>query len=74
MSSTSSSCFRFVPPHCGQASGALRATMGCGQPGLPSDPWQYHTGMRWPHQSWREMHQSRMLDIQCPYTLVQRSG
>jgi hypothetical protein len=26
---------------------------------------QYQAGMRWPHHSWREMHQSLMLVIQC---------
>ena len=36
-----------------------RATRGS----LPSAS-QYQTGMRWPHQSWREMHQSRMFSIQ----------
>ena len=25
----------------------------------------YHAGIWWPHQSWREMHQSWMLSIQC---------
>ena len=35
----------------------------------PSGP--YQTGMRWPHQSWREMHQSRMLSIQSKYAALQ---
>ena len=35
---------------------------------------QYHTGMRWPHQSCREMFQSRMFSSQCTYTPSQRSG
>ena len=35
---------------------------------------QYHTGMRWPHQSCREMFQSRMFSSQLTYTASQRSG
>ena len=31
---------------------------GCGKTAGP-----YHAGMRWPHQSWREMHQSWILRI-----------
>ena len=30
--------------------------------------------MRWPHQSWREMHQSWMFRIQSKYVFVQVSG
>src|ERR1700761_5533770 len=30
--------------------------------------------MRWPHHSWREMHQSLMLVIQCMYVFVHDSG
>ena len=35
---------------------------------------QYQAGMRWPHQSWREMHQSRTLYIQFRYVFEKRSG
>src|SRR5271163_3129533 len=56
VSSTSSSCLRAL---AGlfiffAASSTLRATTT-----LPSA--SYHAGIRWPHQSWREMHQSRTL-------------
>src|SRR5262249_35431604 len=35
---------------------------------------QCHAGTRWPHQSWREMHQSRMFSIQLRYVFSQFSG
>ena len=38
----------------------------CGRVAGDGDAWQAlqcHAGMRWPHQSWREMHQSWMLVI-----------
>ena len=35
---------------------------------------QYHTGMRWPHQSWREIGQLRMFSIQWAYVLTQPRG
>ncbi len=35
---------------------------------------QYHTGIRWPHHSCREMHQSRMFFIQLEYVFSQRWG
>ena len=58
VSSTSSSCFRSVQPHLGQELGSCSATM--------SSPHcaQVQAGMRWPHQIWRLMHQSRMLSSQ----------
>ena len=43
---------------CARASASLRATYT-----LPAS--SYHAGIWWPHQSWREMHQSWMLLIQC---------
>ena len=36
--------------------------------------WQYHAGIRWPHQSWREIFQSRMFSSQSMYVLLKRSG
>jgi len=57
VSSTSVSCVSCPDPQRGQVVGASRATMAS----LHSP--QYHAGTRWPHQSWREMHQSRMLYI-----------
>jgi hypothetical protein len=57
VSSTSSSR-RSAPPHFGQPSRSSRETWT-----EPSAS-QYHAGMRCPHQSWREMHQGRMLSIQ----------
>ncbi len=38
------------------------SSFGPTQTTCPSGP--YQTGMRWPHQSWREMHQSYMLSTQ----------
>jgi len=35
---------------------------------------QVQAGMRWPHHSWREMHQSRMLIIQWKNVFDQLSG
>ena len=55
VSSTSSS-WRTGPPQAGQA-----LEIGAAHLILPQrSASQYQTGMRWPHQSWREMHQSRM--------------
>ena len=67
MSSVSSSC-RTAPPHVGQASGSSTATMVSGHAS------QYHTGMRWPHQIWRLMVQSRMFSIQWKYVRSKRLG
>src|SRR5690242_151430 len=49
------------------ASPASRATKM-----LPAS--SYQAGMRWPHQSWREMHQSWTLASQLLYQAVQCSG
>src|ERR1044071_8258207 len=54
-------------PHLLHALGVSRATV------MPPQL-QYQAGMRWPHHSWREMHQSRMLVIQCMYVFVHSSG
>ena len=67
VSSTDSSCLSFVPPHLGQARGASRDT-------IISPQSQYHAGMRCPHQSCREMHQSRMFSIQLKYVFSYRCG
>jgi hypothetical protein len=42
-----------------QRVGVSIATVWCWQAS------QYQTGMRWPHQIWRLMHQSRMFSIHC---------
>src|SRR5690606_33056793 len=68
VSSTSSSC---VSPACRQGahlSGSTSATVTFLQLA------QFHAGIRCPHQSWREMHQSSMMFIQCRYVLVHDSG
>src|ERR1035438_10599442 len=57
VSRTSVSWLRLRDAQRGQRSGVSRAT-------TISKHWaQCQAGMRWPHQSWREMHQSRMLYI-----------
>src|SRR5690606_39247840 len=67
VSSTSGSWVSSLLPHSGHDEGSSIAANWC--------PWpQVHTGIRWPHQSWREMHQSRMFSIQCKYCLLNRSG
>ena len=58
VSSTSSSWCRSVDPHLRQLAGASSCTMSSPQ------AWQVQAGMRWPHQIWRLMHQSRMVSIQ----------
>ena len=68
MSSTSSSCLSSAAPHLGQAAGTARATVISAH--LP----QYQAGMRCPHHSCREMHQSRMLCIQWKNVFDQLSG
>ena len=52
----------------GHLSGAVRATV------ISPQSAQYHTGILWPHHSWRLMHQSRMFSIQLKYVRVKRSG
>src|SRR5216110_1096994 len=50
-----------------RASFSLRATKI-----LPCS--SYHAGIWWPHQSWREMHQSWMFSSHCLYTVAHISG
>src|SRR5450830_915819 len=68
VSSTSGSCCSFAPWQAEHSVGSSIETM------ISPQSSQYHTGIRWPHHSWREMHQSRMFSIQLKYTLVNRSG
>src|SRR5215469_5472069 len=68
VSSTSGSCVNFPEPHLGHAFGASRATT------ISLQSPQYHAGIRCPHQSWREMHQSRMLRIHSKYSVRRVSG
>jgi hypothetical protein len=79
VSSTSSS--RARPPcqpaarACASASSSLRATNtvpSC--TARPSASALYQAGIWWPHQSWREMHQSWMFSSQWLYVEVQFSG
>ena len=58
VSRTSGSCLRPPESQPVQDSGSSTATMTTSQPS------QYQAGMRWPHQSWRLTHQSRMFSIQ----------
>src|SRR5690348_3618564 len=70
VSSTSGSCVSALPLHLAHAAGGSTATVSAPHAASP----QYQTGMRCPHHSWREMHQSLMLVIQCMYVLVHDSG
>ena len=58
----------FLEWHASHSQASVRETVI-----WPQSP-QYHTGIWWPHQSWREMHQSRTLFIQLRYVLAKRSG
>ncbi len=51
VSSTSVSRVNSADPHSAHTDGVVSSTVRC-----PSG--QVHTGSWWPHQSWREMHQS----------------
>src|SRR6266403_135507 len=68
VSSTSGSWRRFSSSHCGHVFGSSRRTI----------VWpffaQYHAGMRCPHHSCREMHQSWMFSIQEKYVFSQCAG
>src|ERR1700741_2651159 len=68
VSSTSESCVSFDEPHFVHFAGVSRATM------IALQSPQYHAGMRCPHQSCREMHQSRMLRIHSKYSVRRLSG
>lgn len=56
--------------------GPTTAGMRCASPTTQQPPLTththttsaHHTGMRWPHHSWREMHQSLMFSSQWLYT------
>jgi hypothetical protein len=56
--SRTSSSWRTGPPHVGHAVSGVRETWT-----EPSAS-QCQAGIRWPHQSCREMHHGRMLSIQ----------
>ena len=56
------------PPQRGHAVRSVRDT--CMEPSRP----QYQAGIRWPHQSWREMHQVRMFSIQWEYVFAHPGG
>src|SRR5207245_4129334 len=77
VSSTSGSWINSCPPQFGQCVGGVLATIGLASKGMtqvPSglvdskisalQPLQYQAGIWWPHQIWREMHQSLMSRIQ----------
>src|SRR4051794_35541594 len=67
VSSTSGSWRSAVLPHVAHAVGSSRPTIVW--------PWsQYHAGMRCPHQSCREMHQSWMFSIHAKYVFSQCAG
>src|ERR1700739_3480228 len=68
VSSTSGSCVNFPEPHLEHAFGAPPATM------ISLQSRQYHAGIRCPHQSCREIHQSRMLRIHSKYSVRRFSG
>ena len=68
MSRTSSSCLSWAAPHFAHAAGVVRATV------ISPHLSQVQAGIRWPHHSWREMHQSRMLCIQWKNVFVHASG
>ena len=58
VSRTSVSRVRCAAPHLPQEVGSSMATM------ISPQSSQVQAGIWWPHQIWREMHQSRMLCIQ----------
>ena len=58
VSSTSGSRWMWVLPHFSHTVGSWRETVMWPQSS------QYHTGIWWPHHSWREMHQSWTFSIQ----------
>src|SRR5258708_39592886 len=63
VSSTSGSCVSLLEPHFVHFAGAWRATI------ISLQSPQYQAGMRCPHHSCREMHQSRMLRIHSKYSV-----
>src|SRR5258707_13985701 len=63
VSSTSGSCVSLLEPHFVHFAGVWRATI------ISLQSPQYQAGMRCPHHSCREMHQSRMLRIHSKYSV-----
>src|SRR3990172_5692105 len=78
VSRTSGSWISSPPSHREQADGGSAETMGCAERDIRSERSsspstsviasrsqrrQYQAGIRWPHQSWRETHQSRIFRI-----------
>src|SRR5579871_4615343 len=68
VSSTSVSCSMRADEQCAQAAGVSRDTVILWQSA------QCQAGMRWPHQSWREITQSRIFSIQWKNVFSQLSG
>src|SRR6266849_9721071 len=68
VSSTSSSWRKSLPPHLSHAAGRSSATIGS----LHRS--HQYAGIRWPHQSWREMHQSWRFRIHAKYVFSQNFG
>src|ERR1700722_17479871 len=68
VSSTSGSCVILPEPHFAHFVGVSRDTM------ISLHSLQYHAGIRCPHQSCREMHQSRILRIHSKYSVRRLSG
>ncbi len=68
VSRTSVSCVISADPQCPHLSGSCRATV------ILWHALQCHAGMRWPHHSCREMHQSWMFSIQFRYVFSYISG
>src|ERR1700692_261793 len=68
VSSTSGSCVSLPEPHFVHFDGVSRATI------ISAQSPQCQAGIRCPHQSCREIHQSRMLYIHSKYVLLQFSG
>src|SRR3989304_8430780 len=58
----------FLLLHLAQAFTSVRLTV------ISPQSSQNHAGMRWPHQIWREMHQSLMFRIQSKYVFSHPLG
>src|SRR5262245_26383128 len=67
VSSTSGSCVNFFEPQVAQTAGSSSETVR-----WPFS--QVNAGIRWPHQSCREMHQSWMFSIHAKYVFAHDSG
>src|SRR5580693_3889587 len=68
VSNTSGSWVNLPEPHFVHLEGVSRETI------ISLQSPQYHAGMRCPHHSWREMHQSRILRIHSKYSVRRLSG